>query len=114
MMRSMSVEQAIRAHVAAGAPLLTPTGRATFTVRELNDSGLVLLLGPKQTPTALSWECLEGVLAFLREHGDWVRVGADRNLPEDPDARRPLESVSQAPDGQLRRGAGGCDLVELD
>jgi hypothetical protein len=80
---SRPVEQAIRAHIAAGARLPTPTGSATFIVHELRESELVLLLGDKQAWTPLSWECLEGTLKFLQGRG-WVRVGANRVLPGDP------------------------------
>src|SRR5438552_1470197 len=43
------VEAAIRAHLAAGTELPTPTGRATFVVDEINPRELVLLFGPKKT-----------------------------------------------------------------
>jgi len=79
------VEIAIRAHVAAGAALPTPTGRATFLVDELSPTGLVLLFGPKKTRTPFSWSCLEGIPDFLRARG-WVRIGANRDVQGDQDA----------------------------
>lgn len=77
------VEQAIRRSISTGTQLPTPTGKATFVVNELSDSGLVLLLGEKQERTHLSWHCLEGALQFLHGQG-WVHVGANRTLPGDP------------------------------
>lgn len=77
------IERAIRAHVTSDARLVTPSGRATFIVHEINDAGLVLLLGQKQAWTPLSWRCLEGLPAFLRGRG-WVLVGANRELPGEP------------------------------
>lgn len=77
------VETAIRAHISPGTRLPTPTGRATFTVHELNPRGIVFLLGPKQAWTPLSWDCLEGIPAVLRNRG-WVRIGANRDVAGNP------------------------------
>jgi hypothetical protein len=80
---SGQVEAAIRAHVSPGSRLPTPTGRAAFVVHELNSTGMVLLLGQKRAWTFLSWDCMEGVSAFLRDRG-WVRVGASRDVRGNP------------------------------
>src|SRR4051794_41968443 len=48
-----------------GSLCARPTGSATFLVHELNETGVVLLLGDKGTRTTLSWECLEGITEFL-------------------------------------------------
>src|SRR5437016_12376310 len=77
------VETAIRAHINPGTRLPAPTGRATFTVHELNPTGIVFLLGPKQAWTQLSWDCLEGIPDVLRYH-EWVRIGASRDVERTP------------------------------
>jgi hypothetical protein len=51
-------------------------------VGELDEQGLSLLFGPKQTRTLLSWRCLEGIPAYLRGRG-WVLVGANRDVNGD-------------------------------
>lgn len=79
------VEAAVRAQIPPGTRLPTPTGRATFVVHEMGASGLVLLFGPKQTPTTFSWACLEGITDFLRER-DWMRIGANRDVRGDQTA----------------------------
>ena len=58
------VERATREHVGPEESLRTPTGSATSVVHELNETGVVLLLGDKETRTTLSWECLEGITEF--------------------------------------------------
>lgn len=78
-----SVEEAIRSHVRPGEILPTPTGRAVFSVRDLEAGGLVLLLGPKRTRNLLSWRCLEGIPGDLRGRG-WVLVGASRDVNGKP------------------------------
>jgi hypothetical protein len=77
------VEAAIRAHISPGVRLPTPTGRATFIAHELNPRGIVLLLGPKQAWTPLTWDCLEGIPNALRDRG-WVRIGANRDVEGNP------------------------------
>ncbi|MDX8036918.1 hypothetical protein SK803_42550 [Lentzea sp. BCCO 10_0856] len=79
------VEAAIRAQIPLGTRLPTPTDRATFVVHEMDASGLVLLFGPKETPTTFSWACLEGITGFLRERG-WIRIGANRDVRGDETA----------------------------
>lgn len=54
-------------------------------VDEVTSTQLVLLFGPKETRTALTWSCLEGIPDFLRGRG-WVRVGANRDVHGDHSA----------------------------
>jgi hypothetical protein len=77
------VEKALRAHIAPGTRLPTPSERATFVVDEFNQHGMTLLLGPKRTATSLSWDCLEGIPAFLQGRG-WMRIGANRDVNGNP------------------------------
>jgi hypothetical protein len=77
------VEKALRASIAAGTSLPTPTGQATFIVAGFNQDGMILLLGPKRTATFLTWGCLEGVTGCLRGRG-WVRIGANRDVNGNP------------------------------
>jgi hypothetical protein len=109
------VEIAIRARISPGIRLPTPTGRATFIVHELNPRGIVLLLGPKQARTPLSWDCLEGIPDVLRNRG-WVRIGANRDVAGNPGT---LDAYLK---GCLKRQTADyvevvlerADLVELD
>lgn len=80
---SSPVQSAIRIHVSPGLRMPTPTGRATFIVHDLNREGIILLFGPKRTPTRLTWDCLEGIPEFLRNRG-WMRVGANRDVNGNP------------------------------
>lgn len=77
------VEKVIRASIAAGTRLPTPTGQATFIVAELNQEGMILLLGPKRTATFLNWDCLEGITGYLQGRG-WVTIGANRDVNGNP------------------------------
>lgn len=77
------VERAVRASVAAGTRLPTPTGRATFIVEELSPDGMVLLLGAQRTMTLLRWDCLEGITGYLQGRG-WMRIGANRDVNGNP------------------------------
>jgi hypothetical protein len=73
------VETAVRACVAPDTELPTPTGESTFRVADIDRTGIVLLFGPKKTPTSFSWAVLEGVPAFLQDR-EWVRIGANRDV----------------------------------
>ena len=55
--------------------LLTPTGRGAFSVKVIDERGVVLLLGAGEAPTRFSWECLEGVGAYLHGRG-WTEIGS--------------------------------------
>jgi hypothetical protein len=43
-------------------------------VASVDDRGVVLLFGARETPTRFSWTCLEGAVDFLRGYG-WVPIG---------------------------------------
>ena len=46
---------------------------------QIDGRGIVLLLAMRWA-TRLSWECLEGVVPFLRERDGWVRAGGVHSL----------------------------------
>ena len=73
------VEQAVRAAVAPGEPLQTPTGRGTFSIARYTSDGLVLLLGAKEAWTPLPWAALEEIPDFLRGRS-WVRIGSTYSM----------------------------------
>ena len=68
------IELAVREHVKASKRLLTPSQGKTFTVETVDDAGVVLLLGEKQTRTPIRWSVLEGVGTMLADSG-WVPIG---------------------------------------
>lgn len=63
------VETAIRRAVQEGGQLSTPFQGAPFFVGKVSGDGIVLELGEQRTKTFFTWECLEGALVFLQEHG---------------------------------------------
>ena len=69
------VETAIRRRFDAPVTLHTYGQRRPFVLESLGDRGIVLLLGTQRNYTPLSWECLEGVVPFLRGHPGWVHAG---------------------------------------
>ena len=69
------VERAIRQSIRQGQTLYTPSRHAPFTVGKIDSHGVVLLLGKGQWATRLSWECLEGVVPFLKRYGGVVDIG---------------------------------------
>lgn len=69
MTQQPSVEQAVRARVAVGQRMPTPTGRGQFSVAAIDQVGVVLLLGVKEAPTRLTWQALEGVPRYVRGRG---------------------------------------------
>ena len=68
------IELAVREHVKASKRLLTPSQGKTFTVETVDDAGVVLLLGEKQTRTPIRWSVLEGVGTMLAD-SSWVPIG---------------------------------------
>jgi len=70
-----AVENAVREAVAPGDQLQTPSQGAPFTVQTVDDRGVVLLFGKKETATPISWSVLEGVADFLAGRG-WVLIGS--------------------------------------
>lgn len=69
------VESEIRRTITAGLTLHTPCRHVPFVVDLIDGLGVVLLLGKGQSPTRLTWECLEGIVPFMREHGGEVVIG---------------------------------------
>jgi hypothetical protein len=55
---------------------------------KVDDRGVVLLFGAKETPTPFSWTSLEGAVDFLRGKG-WVTIGGSMTP-----ARRPERSTA--------------------
>jgi hypothetical protein len=72
---SGKVEDAVRAAVAPGEVLATPSGRGHFRVARYMADKLVLLLGETEAQTPLRWRALEEIPDFLRGR-DWVRIGS--------------------------------------
>lgn len=101
------VEQAVRASVAAGEPLQTPTGRGTFSVARYTSDGLVLLLGAKEAWTPLPWAALEEIPGLLRGRS-WVRIGSTYSV----------DAVEGTLDAHLKRflarATGGWIAVVLE
>jgi hypothetical protein len=79
-----SVEQAVREAISPGQVLHTPSMRRPFTVETLDSRGVVLQLGRGQWSTRLSWECLEGVVPFIRQHGGEVEIGGQHQVDGNP------------------------------
>lgn len=77
------VRRAVRSRIAHGELLATPVQGRPFKVLEVDDKGVVLLLGAQEARTALSWECLEGVPLFLSGRG-WVEIGSRFETVADP------------------------------
>lgn len=69
------IEPAVRHHCSSGMRLSTPSGRGEFSVKLIDEKGVILLLGAKEAATRISWECLEGVDPYLRGRG-WVEIGS--------------------------------------
>jgi hypothetical protein len=69
-----SVKSAVRATMQPGERLTTPTGRGQFTVAQFSSTGLVLLLGTKESRTPVPWKALEEIPDLLRGRG-WVTIG---------------------------------------
>ncbi|MCJ7491305.1 MAG: hypothetical protein MUP15_04020 [Dehalococcoidia bacterium] len=78
-----TVEQRVRTHIKSAVTLRTFAKRAPFVVRDLDNAGVILLLGTKRAYTRLSWACLEGIPGFLRNKG-WVTIGGSRRVEGDP------------------------------
>jgi hypothetical protein len=75
------VEIAIRRNVHEGDLLSTPSQAAPFSVGKISGDGVVLELGEKRTPTFFRWDCLEGIVPFLQQHGR-VRVNGSGKSTE--------------------------------
>jgi hypothetical protein len=69
------VEDAVRAAVAPGEVLATPSGRGHFRIARYTADALVLLMGETEAWTPLPWRALEEIPDFLRGR-NWVRIGS--------------------------------------
>jgi hypothetical protein len=78
------VEKAIRTAIHPGQTLETPSQSKPFTVETIDSNGVVLLLGEGQWQTRLTWECLEGIVPYLREHGGKVDIGSQHTVKGRP------------------------------
>jgi hypothetical protein len=78
------VEKAVRGAVAPGDKLLTPTQRQPFIVKTIDPDGVVLLLGQKQSPIRLGWDCLEEVVPFIDGLGGDVKIGGKNDVDGTP------------------------------
>jgi len=80
----MRVQDAIRTHLHGGQRLLTPGRAQPFTVDRMDSDGIVLLLGRGQWPTRLTWECLEGLIPYLRDLGGEAPIGGRHQVEGNP------------------------------
>jgi hypothetical protein len=78
------VERAIRKRLHPGQQLATPDRQKPFILERMDERGIVLLFGRKQTPVRLLWSWLEGVPDFIRGHG-WVRIAGVYTVGGDPE-----------------------------
>jgi hypothetical protein len=69
------VEQAIRARFRTPVTLHTLGQGRPFVLERIDNNGIVLLLGKQRNYTPLSWDCIEGIVPFLRRHPGWVLAG---------------------------------------
>ncbi len=69
------VEEAIRTTFRTPATLHTLGQGKPFVLERIDDKGIVLLLGKQRNYTPLTWECLEGLVPFLRRQPGWVPAG---------------------------------------
>ncbi len=70
-----SVEEAIRARFRTPTTLHTLGQRKPFVLQRIDHNGIVLLLGKQRNYTPLGWDCLEGIVPFLRRYSGWVPAG---------------------------------------
>ena len=78
------VEIAVRAAIAEGQVLHTPTRQAPFVVGRIDSDGVVLLLGAGRWRTRITWACLEGVVPYIRQHGGIVDIGGRHEVQGKP------------------------------
>ncbi|MDA0300908.1 MAG: hypothetical protein O2822_00105 [Chloroflexi bacterium] len=71
----MSTQEAISRSVQPGARIPTPSGRSAFEVAQITADAVVLLFGPKRTPTRIPWKLLDEVVAAVPSDR-WIPVGA--------------------------------------
>lgn len=78
------VEQAIRARFRTPTSLHTLGRRKPFVLDRIDHNGIVLLLGAQRNYTPLGWDCLEGIVPFLRRHPGWVPAGGTYVVDGEP------------------------------
>jgi hypothetical protein len=78
------VEQAIRARFRPPVTLYTLGRRSPFVIEQIDDSGIVLLLGKGRHWTPLAWGCLENLVPYLRRASGWVRAGGTYVIEGEP------------------------------
>ena len=87
------VESAIRRSIRVGESLETPAQMKTFTVDTIDQSGVVLLFGQKQTPTLFTREALN-----MARLGVWVQLNQQCGVPYMWDrVSRLLQETSHSP-----------------
>jgi hypothetical protein len=69
------VEGALRARFKTPVTLHTLGQGKPFVLDRIGHDGIVLLLGRQRNYTPLGWDCLEGIVPFLRRHPGWVPAG---------------------------------------
>ena len=77
------VELAIRRSIRAGDELKTPAQEKIFVVYAIDENGVVLLFGRKQTSTRFSWVALEGIRTQFLDSG-WIVIGGRRDVQGNP------------------------------
>jgi hypothetical protein len=75
------VQLAIRNAVRTGTVLTTPSQGKPFWLGTMSAAGIAIELGAKRTPTFFTWECLEGVVPYLRQEG-CVRINGSGKSQE--------------------------------
>lgn len=104
----MTVEEAVRLKVPAGAILHTPTRNSSFVVDQVDSAGIVLLLGAGAWHTRISWECLEGIVPFVQGHGGQVPIGGRHQVEGNPG------TLDQWLKGCVKRTTAGWVAVVLE
>jgi hypothetical protein len=69
------VEQAIQRRFKTPTTLHTLGQGKPFVLDRIDQKGIVLLLGTQRNYTPLTWDCLEGIVPFLRRQPGWVPAG---------------------------------------
>lgn len=103
------VESAVRSQIAPGTWLQTPDTykSSPFQVSTIDSDGIVLPFGKKKTPTRVTWECLEGIPAFLKGK-EWVEIGTVYDTGAKPDT---LDGYLE---GWINRGTAGWVAAVLE
>jgi len=103
------VETAIRSKISPGQLLKTLDIQksAPFEVKSMNTEAIILLFGKKKTPTKISWQCLEGIPAFLKGKG-WVEVGTVYYTRANPG------TLDEYMKGWINRGTAGWVAAVLE